>query len=68
MNTLKANPQEVTYEKKVCFKCISTQHSGLFFLHKIRPGKINDYRIQRKKFGAKAETINHELGLIEEII
>ena len=39
---------------------------GSLFLHEIRPGKINDYRVQRKKFGAKAETINHELGLMKK--
>ena len=39
---------------------------GSLFLHEIRPGKINDYRVRRKKAGAKAETINHELGLMKK--
>ena len=39
---------------------------GSLFLHEMRPGKINDYRVQRKTVGVKIQTINHELGLMKK--
>ena len=59
------SPRSFSREESI-FRVHLNPTFGLQFLHEIKPGKISEYRNQRKKAGAKAETINHELGLMKK--